>query len=155
MPRRENFCAPHSFVRSTRIVCTSSVPLVLQEQISRAVVIYHVYLSPRKSPCSLPFAFFNSARKITHPGAARHYTPSCFEGVGPLTKDVILQVERRVLISSFLHGDRYPHQCRNGSIYTGRGTRHQQCKGRSMGLRALKASRPTYGKFLGMEPTDV
>ena len=33
------------------------------------------------------------AGKITLPGAARHYTPPCFEGVGPLSEDVLVPAD--------------------------------------------------------------
>ena len=41
---------------------------------STNVVIYHVCLSPRKLPCSLPFAFFNYAVDSWPPDVTRHPT---------------------------------------------------------------------------------
>ena len=85
-----------------------------------------------------------------------HYALPCFERVGPLSEDVVLQAWRRALISSFFYGDAVlPHQCRDKSICTATGAGHQQCKGESMGLELTKPPSQTYTKFLGMEPTDT
>ena len=115
-----------------------------------------MYLSPRKSPCSSS-PFVNNSNCIlgikwecdSWPPGGRHYIPPFFEGVGPLYEDDILATSRHGegSPSRFLSEDAVLdlHQCRDGSIYTGIGARHQQCKGKSMesmGFRAYKASRP-------------
>ena len=76
-----------------------------------------------------------------------HYTPPCFEGVGPLSEDVVLQACRRVLyqVSSMVMLYCIPY-CRDKSICTATGAGHQQCKGESMGFIADKASRPNLHK---------
>ena len=61
--------------------------------------------------------------------AQAHYTPPCFEGVGPLHEDDVLATHRHGEGSSypvFLPEDAVwdPHQCRDGSIYTETGAMH-------------------------------
>ena len=58
-----------------------------------------------------------------------HYTPPCFEGVGPLYEDNVLATHRHGEGSSypvFLSEDAVwdTHQCRDGSINTGTGAMH-------------------------------
>ena len=115
----------------------------------------------RSQACFHDAISLSSARKITPPGAARHYTPPCFEGVGPLYEDYILATHRHGEGSSypvFLSEDTVwdPHQCRDGSIYTGMGYA-LAVQSKSMGFRAYNASKPNLQnkKFLGMEPTDA
>ena len=76
-----------------------------------------------------------------------HYTPPCFEGVGPLFEDVVLQAWRRVLyqVSSMVMLYCILH-CRDKSICTATEAGQQQCKGESMGFIADKASRPNLHK---------
>ena len=92
--------------------------------------------------------------------AHAHYTPPCFEGVGPLHEDDVLATHRHGEGSSypvFLSeaAVRDPHQYRDGSIYTGTGAMHKQCKVSLWDLELTKPPSQTYEKFLGMEPTDA
>ena len=91
------------------------------------VVIYRVCLSPRKSPCSLPFAFFNYT--VT-PDVTRHHTPPCFEGVGSLSKDDVLA----------------PCHQRDGSTYTGTRPMHCLYRGKSREVRRVLS--PYIGRII-------
>ena len=57
------------------------------------------------------------------PDVTRHYTPPCFEGVGPLSEDGVLD----------------PHQHRDGSIYTATGVMHCLYSGKPRGFGGFRA----------------
>ena len=94
-----------------------------------------------KSLCSSPFAFFNYT---VIPDVTRHHTPPCFEGVGPLSEDGVLD----------------PHQHRDGSIIQQQGLctaftvaflgdLESPCIGRALGeLRAWKPWIHGTGKYM-------
>ena len=96
--------------------------------VGKIVVIYHVCLSLRKSPCSSPFAFFNYT--VT-PDVTRHHTPPCFEGVRPLSEGDVLA----------------PCQHRDGSIHPGTGALHCLYSGKSRGFGRVLS--PYIGRALG------